>query len=189
MKRKLKLQMQLSVNGFVAAPNGEMDWMTWNWTEDIKNYVGNITGSVDTILLGRKMAGGFISHWTSVAASPQNPEYEFAKRMVDYPKVVFTKTLEKSTWANTVLAKGNLADEINKLKNKSGKDIIVYGGATFVSNLIPQKLIDEFHLFINPAAIGTGMSIFSKLGEKQDFKLVKSQAFDCGINLIVYNLK
>jgi len=187
MKRKLKLQVQISVDGFVAGPNGELDWMTWDWSEDLKNYVNQLTDSVDKILLGRKMTDGFINYWSN--AKPGSEEYPFAKKMVDYPKVVFTKTLEKSTWANTVLAKGNLADEINKLKNKSGKDIIVYGGATFVSNLIAEKLIDEFHLFINPAAIGTGMRIFSKLGEKQDFKVIKSQAFDCGINLNVYNLK
>ena len=187
MKRKLKLQMQISVDGFVAGPNGEMDWMNWNWGDDIKNYVGTLTESVDTILLGRKMGSGFISHWTTVAANPQNLEFEFAKKMVDYAKVVFTKTLKNSVWTNTVLAKGNLLDEINKLKNSGGKDIIVYGGADFVSNLIGSKLIDEFHLFVNPAAIGKGMSIFSKLSEKQDFKLIKSQAFDCGITLLNYH--
>jgi len=186
MSRKLKLQMQLSIDGFVAGPNGEMDFMTWNWDEELKDYGTKLTDSVDTILLGRKMTDGFISHWTNVAANPKNPEFEFAKLMVDYRKVVFTKTLEKSAWANTELAKGNLVDEINKLKSGNGKDIIVYGGATFVSNLIIEKLIDEFHLFINPAAIGSGMSIFSKLSEKQNLKLIISKGFDCGITVLNY---
>lgn len=186
MGRKLKLQVQLSVDGFVAGPNGEMDWMIWNWDDDLKEYVNKLTTSVDTILLGRKMAAGFISHWTNVVANPNDPSFEFAKKMVDYPKVVFTKTLENSVWANTELAKGNLADEIKKLKNGSGKDIIVYGGATFVSNLIKEKLIEEFHLSVNPAAIGAGMSIFSHLVGKQNFKLIKAKGFDCGITLINY---
>ena len=153
--RKLKLQMQLSVDGFVAGPNGELDWMTWNWSDDIKKYVGDLTDSVDTILLGRKMIDGFVSHWTNVAADPNNDEYAVARRFVDYPKFVFTKTLDKSDWINTKLATGDIVTEVNKLKKQSGKDIIVYGGAGFVSSLIKNNMIDEYHLFINPTAIET----------------------------------
>lgn len=188
MKRKLKLQVQISVDGFVAGPNGEMDFMTWTWDDELKDYVIKLTDSVDTILLGRKMADGFITHWTNVLTNPNNPEFEFADKMVNYHKVIFTKTLEKSAWANTELAKGNLVDEIIKLKDDSGKDIIVYGGATFVSNLIKEMLIDEYHLFVNPAAIGAGMSIFSRLVGRQNFKLIKSKAFDCGIILLNYHI-
>ena len=79
-----------------------------------------------------------------------------------------------------------MVDEITRLKDGSGKDIIVYGGATFVSNLIREKLIEEFHLFVNPAAIGKGMSIFSKLVGKQNLKLIKAKGFDCGITLLNY---
>jgi len=153
--RKLILQVQMSVDGFVAGPNGELDWMTWNWSDDIKNYVTELHDTVDTILLGRKMTDGFVKHWQSV--EPGTEEYPFAKKMVDYPKVVFTKTLNKSEWKNTTLAKGNLSEEVNSLKNQSGKDIIVYGGAGFVSSLIKENLIDEYYLFINPTVIGKGM--------------------------------
>ncbi|HEY6626688.1 MAG TPA: dihydrofolate reductase family protein [Ignavibacteriaceae bacterium] len=139
--RKLILQVQMSVDGFVAGPNGELDWMTWNWSDDIKNYVTELHDTIDTILLGRKMTDGFVKHWQSV--EPGTEEYPFAKKMVDYPKVVFTKTLNKSEWKNTTLAKGNLSEEVNSLKNQSGKDIIVYGGAGFVSSLIKENLIDE----------------------------------------------
>jgi dihydrofolate reductase len=186
MSRKLKLQVQISVDGFVAGPNGEMDWMTWNWDDELKDYVSHLTNTIDTILLGRKMTDGFVSHWTNALANPKGPEFDFAKMMVDYRKVVFTKTLEKSIWANTELAKGNLIDEVKDLKNRKGKDIIVSGGATFVSNLIKNNLIDEYFLFVNPAAIGNGMSIFSKLDGKQSLKLIKSIGFDCGITLLNY---
>ena len=188
MSRKLKLQVQISVDGFVAGPSGEMDWMIWDWDDELKDYVSHLTDTVDTILLGRKMTEGFISHWTNVAANPKNPEFEFAKKMIDYHKVVFTKTLDKSVWVNTELAKGNLADEINKLKNGTGKDIIVYGGATFVSNLIKDNLIDEYYLFVNPAAIGKGMGVFSKLEAKQNLKLMNAKEFDCGITLLNYQI-
>src|ERR1700742_696558 len=104
--RKLKLQVQMSVDGFVGGPNGELDWMEWNWDEKIKTYVTDLTASIDTILLGRKMAGAFIDHWTNALANPADESFPFAKLMVDTPKVVFTKTLDKSEWKNTVLANG-----------------------------------------------------------------------------------
>ena len=179
--RRLKLQVQISVDGFVAGPNGALDWMTWDWDDELKSYVEELTDSVDTILLGRKMTDGFISHWSKVAADPNHPEHASAKKFVDIPKVVFTKTLSKSSWKNTTLAKGDLLEEVNKLKRQDGKGIIVYGGAGFVSSLIQHNLIDDYHLFINPAAIGKGMAIFNKVKDQFNLKLLKSNAFSCGI--------
>ncbi|MFA7419217.1 MAG: dihydrofolate reductase family protein [Melioribacteraceae bacterium] len=179
--RKLKLQVQISVDGFAGGPNGELDWMTWNWDNQLKNYVTELTDSVDTILLGRKMTDGFISHWTNVMTDSKNPEYLAAKKFVETPKVVFTKKLDRSDWINTKLAKGDLTEEVNRLKKQNGKSIIVYGGASFVSSLIQNNLIDEYHLFINPTAIGKGMTIFNGLENNLNLKLIKSTPFDCGI--------
>ena len=184
--RKLKLQVQISIDGYIAGPNGEMDWMVWNWDDKLKNYVFELTESVDTIILGRKMTDGFVSYWSDVITKPDDPSsidrsHAFAKKMLETPKVVFTKTLKVSKWGNTVLATGDLTDEIMKLKSESGKDIIVYGGATFDSSLIKAGLIDEFHLFINPAAIGSGIAIFKDIREVQKFSMIKSTSFDCGI--------
>jgi len=184
--RKLKLQMQLSVDGFVADPNGELDWMQWNWSEDIKNYVGELTDSVDTILLGRKMTDGFISHWSNVLKDKSDPEYVSAKKFIDTPKIVFTKTLKSCDWINTTLATGDIVEEVNKLKNQQGKDIIVYGGASLVSSLIQNNLIDDYHLFINPAAIGKGMEIFKNLDEKLNLKLVNTKTFSNGVVGLLY---
>lgn len=174
----------MTVDGFVAGPNGELDWMQWNWSDDIKNYVSELTDSVDTILLGRKMTDGFVSYWTNL--KPDDPEYPFAKKMVDTPKVVFTKTLDKSNWSNTILAKGDLSEEVNRLKKKNDKGIIVYGGAGFVASLIKNNLIDEYHLFINPTAIGKGMEIFNNLDEKLNLKLVNTRIFSNGVVGLFY---
>ena len=183
--RKLKLQMQLSVDGFSAGPNGELDWMTWNWDEELKKFVDDLHHTVDTILLGRKMTEGFISHWTDIVKNkPEDESYSFAKKMVDFHKVVFTKTLDRSTWENTALAKGDISDEVNQLKKQKGKDIIVYGGAGFVSSLIKEGLIDELNLFINPTAIGNGLNIFS---DRTNLKLERSKTFDCGIVVLTYS--
>lgn len=109
--------------------------------------------------------------------------------MVAYPKIVFTKTLEKSAWQNVNLAKGELRKEIYSLKVKDGKDIIVYGGASFVSSLVQNNLIDEYYLFINPAAIGNGLTIFSSVKDRLNLKLIKSKAFDCGVTVNHYEPK
>jgi dihydrofolate reductase len=136
------------------------------------------------------MTDGFVSHWSDVMNKPDDPSYEFAKKMIETPKVVFTKTLKKSQWVNTSIATGHLTDEIMKLKSEKGRDIIVYGGASFDSSLIKAGLIDEFHLFINPAAIGrSGMAIFKDITEIQKFSMVKSTPFDCGIVELHYEPK
>jgi len=180
--RKLKLQVQMTVDGYMVGSNGELDWTITEWDDDLKNYVVEITKSVDAIVLGRKLAQGFIPYWAA------NPEQEGADTFNNTPKVVFTKTLDQSEWDNTVLATGDLVEEITTLKNQAGKDIIAYGGATFVSALIKHGLIDEFHLFINPTAIGNGMTIFPELDSRQNLTLKKTTAFSCGIVVLCYEL-
>jgi len=193
--RKLKLQMQISLDGYVARPNGELDWMTWDMDDKLKQFIDSLIDSSGTILLGRKMTDGFMSHWENVVNNkPDSPEFALAKKMVDTPKVVFTKTLDKSTCINTTLAKGNLAEEIANLKKQSrslsgGEDIIVYGGAGFVSSLIKEGLIDEYHLFVNPSAIGTGMTIFKSLDRTQKFSAIQSRFYSCGITVLSYKPK
>jgi dihydrofolate reductase len=187
--RKLKLQVQMTVDGYIAGLNGEMDWITFNWDDELKHYVDNITEPIDCIILGRKLAEGFIPHWADVAANPDDLEFTAGKKFTDTHKVIFTQTLDQSEWNNTVLAKGDLVDEITQLKKHDGKDIIAYGGATFVSALIKHRLIDEFHLFINPTAIGNGMTIFKELDRKQDLTLVKATSFECGIVVLNYEPK
>lgn len=111
--RKVKLQVQMSIDGFIAGENGEMDWLTWNWDDQLKDYVTAITAPVDCILLGRKLAQGFIPHW---AAQPAGEDAQGVDKMNHTPKVVFTKTLKESPWANTVLATGDLREEVMALK-------------------------------------------------------------------------
>jgi dihydrofolate reductase len=184
--RKLKLQVQMTIDGFISGQNGEMDWMCFAWTDDIINYVRDITEPVDTIILGRKLAEGFIPHWENVVKDPSNPEFEGGIKYTTTPKIVFTKTIKESIWNNTELASGDLVEEITKLKNQDGKDIIVYGGGSFVTSLINTGLIDEFHLFINPTAIGNGMTIFKGLDKNLSLQLKITKQFDCGIVVCCY---
>jgi dihydrofolate reductase len=184
--RKLKLHVNMSIDGCIAGPNGEMDWMVGLQDDKLNKYENELMESIDTILLGRKMTDVFISYWSDVINKPDDPWYALAKKMIEIPKVVFTKTLNKSKWINTDIATGDLTDEIIKLKSREGKDMVVYGGASFDSSLIKLGLIDEFLLFINPVAIGNGMTIFKDLNQIEKFNLVKSIAFDSGEVLLHY---
>ncbi len=93
--RKLKLQMQITVDGFVAGPEGQLDWMTWEMDEKLIAFINHLTDTSDTILLGRKMTEGFIKYWEGVVANPSSPEHAFGRKMVDTPKIVFSKTLSR----------------------------------------------------------------------------------------------
>jgi dihydrofolate reductase len=185
--RKLKLQMQVSLDGFNSTgPNDEQKWVTWAWDE-IKQYVFDLSDSADTEIIGRKLAVDYIPYWLDTYTKPDDPMYELALRKKNQKKVVFTKTLETSEWENTELAKGNLIEEVNKLKSQGGKDIIVYGGSSFVSALVKENLIDEFHLFVNPVALGRGVPIFAQLENWQQMKLMKSITCDSGIVILHYD--
>ena len=176
--------MQMTVDGFVAGPNGELDWMTFGEDDEMFAQINSLTDGSDTILMGRKMTDGFIDYWTSVL--PESPEYSFAQKMVNIPKIVFSKTIMESKWVNTTVANGDLVEEVEKLKQQDGKDIIVYGGAGFVSNLVKKNLIDEYYLFVNPVAIGNGMTIFGKIDGKFPLKMVNAKQFECGETMLKY---
>jgi dihydrofolate reductase len=180
----------MSIDGFIADPDGGTSWMVWDWgdqwtwDDELKKYFNDLTASVDCVLLSRKMAvQGFVNHWAKAAEDP-DPQWAFARKVTEVKKVVFTKTLDKSEWDNTDLAKGDLVNEVNRLKNRSGKDIIVYGGATLIAGLIEHNLIDEYHLFINPVVLGSGMTPFTGIGKK--LRLISATPYECGVTVLCY---
>lgn len=184
--RKLKLQVQMSIDGYIAGQQGEMDWLVRDWDEELKRYVTALTEPVGCILLGRRLAEGFIPHWAAVAADPAHPEHAAGRKFSETPKVLFSRTLDRSPWENTRLAKDGLAAEVSGLKRQAGGDLIAYGGAAFVSSLIEQDLIDEYHFFINPALLGDGLPIFRNLPAKRELSLVQASRFACGIVVLHY---
>ncbi len=185
--RKLKLQMQMTINGYVAQPNGKSDWMTWNPDDELIAFMSSMLDTSDTLLLGRKTAESIIKYWENTA--DENPTHPFAKKIVDIPKVVFSKTLDKSSWNNTTLAKGDLAEEIGNLKKQNGNDILVFGGAGFVSSLIKEGLIDEYHLIVNPTAISNGMTIFNSLNGIRKFSPIQAKLYSGGKIVLSYKPK
>ena len=177
--RTLKLQMQVSIDGFVAGPNGELDWMSGAWDENLLNSVIELTDSSSTILLGRKMTPGFVTYWEDVVHNhPESPEFTFAQKMVNMQKIVFSKTVKTMAGENVAVENGDVVNAVKSLKALPGKDIIVYGGAGFISSLIENNLIDELYLFINPVALGNGLQIFPA---RKKFKLDKSTSYSNGV--------
>jgi dihydrofolate reductase len=196
--RKLKLETQVSIDGFIADINGNTDWMKWNWghdwtwDEELQRYHTELTESVDCILLSRQMAEeGFNAHWQKVTEDPLDTRFRFAKHITDIQKIVFSRTIDRSAqipggWHRTEFANGDFIDVVNQLKKQEGKDIIVYGGSTFVASLIKAGLIDEFHLLVNPVALGQGLPIFNTMDNKQNMELVNAKSYKCGMVLLHY---
>jgi dihydrofolate reductase len=181
--RKLKLQMVMSLDGFVKGDYGgaNIEWDKEAWQFSIDNLK-----NVDAIVLGRKTAKDFIPYWKKVADNPKNSEYKIGKPLTDIPKIVFSKKLKTNKWDNATIVKGDLVKEIRALKKKKGKDMIAYGGYSFVSSLIQHGLIDEYFLLVNPFAYGSGKPIFNLLKNNLALKLEKCRPFACGIVLLHY---
>jgi dihydrofolate reductase len=183
--RKLKLQMQISLDGFVKADYSVPNFI---WNNEVRNFSIDNLKNVDCILLGRNTSEGFL-YWKEVAGNPKDKDYTFGKKVADIPKIIFSKKLKTSKWDNASIVKGDIAEQIKTLKKKKGKDIIVYGGYSFVSSLIQHQLIDEFYLLVNPFVVGSGEPIFKSLKSPLQLTLVKCKPFICGTVLLHYEPK
>lgn len=178
--RKLKLQVQMTIDGYVAGPNGELDWMWISEERDESSFqkVIDLADSCDTILLGRKMTREFVDYWESVVDNqPDSPEQPLAQLMVNLRKIAFSRTQTEINGRNLEVENGDLVAAVQALKKQPGKDIMVYGGANFVSSLISENLIDEYYIFRSPVAIGNGLSIFK---ERKILKLESSTSYKNG---------
>jgi len=187
--KKLILQMQMSVDGYVAAVSPELSWQVWNWGEEwpwdvtLKKDFNAVFDSIDCILLSRKMAEeGHLDHWGRAARKHESePHYAFARKIVESRKVVLTNKLERSKWDHTVIARGSMVEEVNALKRQPGRNIIAFGGAGFASSLVAAGLVDEFQFFVNPTAVGDGRSILNDARAGLKLELIGSASYDCGV--------
>ncbi len=183
--RKLKLQMQITLDGFVAGPNGENDWVFIPGKQNPEalkktiEFGTELATGCDTLLIGRKLAAsGFCNYWEDVADNqPDNPWNAYARLITDLHKTAFGSTETTLPGRNLEVENGDLATAVQALKEQPGKDILVYGGAGFVSSLVSLNLIEEYYLIVNPIAIGSGLSIFK---ERKVLKLESSTALKSG---------
>ena len=194
--RKLKLQMQVSLDLYISAKKQGMNWMIWPytgpwaWDQELRDYFTAVTASNDTILLGWEMAdGGYIDHWTRIAAEKADPQSTFAANVVAAHKHVFSRKERVSRWDNTTTTTADLAKEVARLKQLPGKDLIAYGGAAFARALVGTGLIDEYHFIVNPAILGNGVSIFNKMDDLLPLSTVSARVYPCGITVMIYKTR
>jgi dihydrofolate reductase len=181
--KKLKLQMHLSLDNYV---NMEQGGPNFKWNNEVIKFCVNNLENVDTILLGRNTAQEFIPCWDEVATNSSYSDFALGKRISEIPKVVFSNTMTHHHWKNTSIINGNIKGEVIKLKESKGKDILVYGGASFASCLIQDALVDEFYFLLNPFCLGKGLTIFKTNKNILAFTLVKSMPFPCGTVILCY---
>jgi dihydrofolate reductase len=192
--RKLILQMQVSVDGYVGQAGRDPGWQLWDWgdkcpwDEKLQAEFNRFFEKADTILLSRKIVeGGYIDHWSEAARKhPRAETFAFAQRIMDARKIVFSTTRRESPRPEVEIARKPLVEEVDALKAQAGKNIIAFGGAGFAASLIAEDLVDEFQFYTNPIALHEGLSIFAKKGIDQDLELIESAPYACGLVVTKY---
>ena len=179
--------MHVTLNGFVGGTQGDLDWMVWDWDDVLKKYATELTNSADTFMMGRATGQGMAVYWPTVASNPESKADDLwmANILNSAPKIVFSKTVSAIDWINVRVAR-DIVEEIKHLKQQPGKDLLLYGGADVVASFIKENLIDEYHLFVNPVAIGTGKAIFNELDSNLKLKLIKTITSSVGIVVLCY---
>ncbi len=187
--RKIISFMHISLDGFVAGPAGEMDWITVN--QEIFDHVGQRIGHGDTALYGRVTYEMMEGYWPTAADQPNASKHdiEHSKWYKNVRKVVLSTTLKDNDLNNTKVISDNLADHINQLKQQQGEDILVFGSPRATHALIAQDLIDGYWLFVNPVILGKGIPLFKDVKHQTKLNLVSTKQFDCGVTELNYTVQ
>jgi dihydrofolate reductase len=177
--RKLVLQMQVSIDGFVCGLNGELDWIFPDFDESYTKWTVEKVGQAGAHVMGRATYADMASHW------PTSTE-PFAPPMNEIPKIVFSNSLKEAPWRETRIVGGDLRQAIGRLKEESGNELLVHGGARFAGAVVSAGLVDEYRLVEHPVALGKGLSIFSGLAAPTRLTLVEAIRFESGAVAKVY---
>jgi len=178
--------MMVTLDGFIAGPNDEMDWLPpFNDEElwkDLHEEMWNQLKSVDTFLLGRVTYQIWEKYWPAAATNPSSTksDIKFSHFADKTHKVVFSRTLEKPEWRNTRVVKGNIAEEISKMKQQPGKNLALVGGARIAQTFMKLGLIDEYLITVHPVVLGRGKPLFKDLSDRQKLKLITTKTFRSG---------
>jgi len=175
----------MTLDGFFEGPNKELDWH--NVDKEFNEFASEQLLSADILLFGRITYELMKSYWPTETGTKDDPI--IAEKMNTMPKIVFSRTLEKAGWNNTRLIKENIAEEIKKLKQQPGKDLMIMGSANLSSTLRQLNLIDEYRIMINPLVLGKGNPLFKNKDGKLDLRLIKSRVFSSGNVLLCYEPK
>jgi dihydrofolate reductase len=182
--RKVIYAMSVSLDGFIEAPNGDLSWSYID--EELHRHFNDLEAMVDINFYGRRLYETMAAFWPTADEDPSAPQYviEYAQIWKNMPKIVFSSTLDQVGW-NSRLVRGNIAEEVNQLKEQPGKYLSV-GGAGLASSFMQLGLIDEFRLYFHPVVLGRGKPMFHELKDKINLQLVETHTFGSGVVLLSY---
>lgn len=177
--RKIILDLAVSLDGFIEGKNGEVDWCIMDPEMEFTNFLNQI----DTILYGRK-SYDLWGQYIPTAEAPDD-EKEMWELVHSKEKYVFSKT-QKGTDSKVTFVNKNITEEVNKLKNNSGKDIWLYGGASLITTFINLGLVDEFRLSVHPVVLGEGRPLFVDIKQRLNLNLMNTRTFSSGVVQLIY---
>jgi dihydrofolate reductase len=175
--------MWMTLDGFIAGPNNEMDWVV-----PLGEHQNALVSTADTLVLGRVTYQSFAGAWPHVPDQADAPEElkGYARKLNSMRKIVFSKTLAVAEWQNSTLKREIRADEIEQLKRETGTNIIIYGSASIVQELTNLGLIDEYHVLLHPVVLGSGKPLFQNIKERTALRLVTAKTDPSGVVLLTY---
>lgn len=181
--RKVILDLAVTLDGYIEGPNGEVDWCIMD--DDIgggeKGFFEAFPNEIDTVFYGRVSYEAY-GNYEPEEDNIIKPFYEKINKMEKY---IFSTTLDKVNEGHTII-KGNIADEVNRIKNKSGKDIWLFGGASLITDFISHNLIDEYRLAVHPIVLGAGKPLFQDINKRVELELIKSKGSKSGVVSLYY---
>ncbi len=187
--RKIISFMHISLDGFVAGPNGEMDWIKVN--EEIFDYAGKRISESDTALYGRVTFEMMEIYWPTAADKPtaSRHDMEHSKWYNKVHKIVLSTTMQEAGLTNTTIISGSLSERINEIKQSGeggDKDILLFGSPAATQALMQLNLIDGYWLFVNPIILGQGIPLFTGIKNKTKLQLLNTHQFSCGVTELNY---
>jgi dihydrofolate reductase len=189
--RKLIVHMTITVDGFVARPDGTL-WEAFPWPDQMQEFTNEVFSRVDTAVYGRLTYETIVPWWADVAKGNYPPhvritdrELEFANILQGIRKVVVSRTIEDEG-TEALVIRGDVVPAVADLKEDPGRDIVLHGGSGLVVELAEADLIDEYMLFVSPAAIGAGIPLFSGLQRELPLRLLETRTFNSAFTLLRY---
>jgi dihydrofolate reductase len=180
--RKVIFQMMISLDGYFEGPGREIDWH--NVDDEFNQYAIGFLNSIDTLMFGRVTYELMAGYWPTDAALADDPVV--AGKMNRLTKIVFSKTLKKADWNNTILIKSDIAEKVEELKETKGNDIAIFGSSDLGVALISAGLIDELRILVNPVVLGKGKTIFRGINTRIDLTLLSTKVFRSGNVMLSY---
>ncbi|MCI0714156.1 MAG: dihydrofolate reductase family protein [Chloroflexi bacterium] len=187
--RKVIFMIHLSLDGLVAGPNDELDWISYD--EELEAYAHSMHDKTDAVIWGRRTYELMAGYWLTVPGNPGSTpaEREHAGFLEEATKIVVSRTLDRVEWGdaqNTVLIKDNLAEKINTIKQQPGKDIWLLGSNKLAQTMMQLDLIDEYRININPTVLGQGKPLFEGVTRQFPLKLLEAKTFKSGVVALRY---